>query len=618
MVLEINELRFAYTDEYILDGVSFVVNDDDRIGLVGYNGNGKTTLLELIAGNLLPNSGDISFKRGAVSGYLTQNVRLNDSNTVFEEMRTANGADRLLKRMKIIEEEMENDRSLMSEYEELCNRYEAADGYNLDYNIKKILNGMAFPEDTYDKKIGVLSGGERTRLSLARLLISNPDILLLDEPTNHLDQDTTEWLEKYLSEYKGSVIAVSHDRWFLDKVTNRTIEIIGGKAVIYKGNYSDYTRERQFNEEQGRKEYERKKELAAKLSDYVDKNLTRASTSNMAKSRRKQLEKLDLTAPENISHEAVRFHIEPISKPYKDVLTVKKLSVSVDGRYLVEGLDLAIERGDRLAIVGPNGSGKTTFLNVILGKRMPDYGSVRIGEGVKLSYIQQNILGSITGDPMSYIWDEFPSMTPLEVRSHLAQAGFTDEEVFSPAQGLSGGETARLQLSRVCLEHPNFLVLDEPTNHLDIFSKEALEKTLSDYEGTLIVVSHDRYFLSSLGAKILLIEPQSHRLFDSFDDYMKYRDNLGKEVTEVSQETKEQRQKYGKEQRKQRADSRKRLADCEKEIEQCDSEISELEKESALPETVSNHIRLTEICEKLEELRSLQSKLMDEWVKLSE
>ena len=622
MILELNNITHYYGSTLILKDISFKVEAKERLGIVGYNGCGKTTLLRIITKELTPSSGTISSKEGVTIGYLKQAAGLRNENTVFEEMKTISGVDRIIKRMNEIEHKMGEDDSLISEYTDLSARFEAIGGYELDYRIRKILFGMSFLEADFTKKIAVLSGGEKTRLAFAKLLVSNPDILVLDEPTNHLDMNTLEWLEEYLLSYNGAVVAVSHDRFFLDRIMGRICEIINNKAFIYRGNYTKFIEQREFKEAQQLKDYQETMEKAEKYRTYAERNIERDSSSNMAKSRLKMLGRLNLERPENLEHEKVRFQIEISNEPFKEVLTLENVDIKVGNRTLVKGLDFTLLRQDRVAIVGPNGSGKTTLLNVIDSRRMPDNGTVKIGGGVKKSFLEQNITETRTESPIMYIWDRYTSMTQLQIRNLLASIGFRGEDVFLPGNSLSGGELAKLHMARISLERPNFLILDEPSNHLDIYTKELLTKALEEYKGTMIVVSHDRYLLSHLNAKILLLDGKGGTTF--FESFNAYREFLEKEKAN-NEDRNEQDDSFDsergtpnqKEQRRQRALHRDRISFLEENISKLEGRIIALENEAMEEDVVSDHIRLGEIYTELDELRVTLSSYSDEWIRLT-
>ncbi|MEG2633261.1 MAG: ABC-F family ATP-binding cassette domain-containing protein [Oscillospiraceae bacterium] len=630
MILEANGIALSFGADVVLKNVTFQINEAERVGLVGYNGCGKTTLLNIITGELEQTEGTIALKNNATVGYLKQTAGLNLKNTVYSEMKSVNNADVLLARMKELELTMGDDHVLIEEYERVSARYEAIDGYHLDYNIKRILNGMAFAEETHSKSVAVLSGGEKTRLALSKLLILSPDLLILDEPTNHLDIDTIEWLEKFLLAYRGSILIVSHDRYFLDRVTTRTLEIQNGKSKLYNGNFSAYMRQKEENDAREETVYKRTAAEADKLREYAERNMARASTSNMAKSRLKMLDRLDLSAPENAEHTKVKFRITPLSEPYKDVVVAKNLGVAVGKRDLIKDLSFTLLRGERIAIIGANGTGKTTLLKTLLGKHPQSSGKLIMGGGVKASCLEQNLYGVRSKNPLEYIWDLYPSMSQLEVRSLLASVGFRGEEIYTDSKGLSGGELARLNMARIALEHPNLLILDEPTNHLDIYTKDVLCDALRVFDGTMIVVTHDRYLMELLDSRILLLDGESGVFFESYGQYQEYREtgvvppqngeakrNEAAELQPKRDELVESTKAVinnQKEIRKRRAEERERKSVVEKRIDLLEGEIYDLQSQLELSEVACDHEKLGEICAVLEKYKAEMEELTDEWL----
>ena len=493
---------------------------------------------------------------------------------------------------------------------------DAMDAYNMDTQIRKVLNGMGFPENTWEKKAGVLSGGEQTRLRLARLLLERPDVLILDEPTNHLDLTTMDWLETYLKAYRGAVLVVSHDRYFLDAVCTRIWELAGKTIVTYKGNYSAYLPQREAADERQQKLHDAAVEKAAKLQDYIDRNLVRASTTKMAQSRRKQLEKLEIVdAPERPGR-GLNFRFEYDIEPYEELVIMKGLTIRIGERTLLEPLDYTVRRGDKLVIAGPNGTGKSTLLQVLDGKRRPSGGMVRLGSGAKAGVFTQQ-QARRAGRVIDAIWNQYPRFTELEVRSHLARFGYRGEEVFKDCATLSGGEAARLRFAELALERPNLMFLDEPTNHLDIYMRESLTQALAAYTGTLLLVTHDRYLMQTLGCPILYLEDGKAMLYRDFAA-LHAQDTAPAAPRAAAPKEAPARGGYGKEQRRRRAELRARIKALEDEIEDLGAHIVELENELNDPQVLRDHLLVRDKCDELDDARFHQQEKFDEWERLSE
>lgn len=619
MLIELQDLGKSFGEHEVLKHVTASVERGDRIGIIGANGTGKTTLLRVLCGESLPDAGDAAFAAGATCGYLEQTGHLDPEKDVYETMRLAfQPALDAMAELETLQKQLAADlhNTAITDKITVCNAViDAMDAYNMDTQIKKVLNGMGFPADTWKKKAGVLSGGEQTRLRLARLLLERPDILILDEPTNHLDLETMDWLETYLKAYRGAVLVVSHDRYFLDSVCTRIWELRGKTITTYRGNYSAYLPQREAADERLQKQHDADVEKAAKLQDYIDRNLVRASTTKMAQSRRKQLEKLEITeAPQAEAHQ-LNFRFEYDIEPYDELVIMKGLTIRIGERTLLEALDYVVHRGDKLIIAGPNGTGKSTLLQVLDGKRRPSGGMVRLGTGARPGiFVQQQTRRA--GRVIDAIWNQYPRFTELEVRSHLARFGYRGEEVFKDCATLSGGEMARLRFAELALERPNLMFLDEPTNHLDIFMRETLTDALSAYTGTLLLVTHDRYLMQTLGCPILYLEDGKATFYQNFQ---KLHDrDTSKQPEPAKQEDKPQKAGYGKEQRRRRAEVRTRLKALETEIEELGAHIVELENEINDPEILRDHLLLRDKCDELDDSRFHQQELYDEWEKLAE
>lgn len=621
MLLTIQNIQKYFGAELCLRNISCVLDAQDRAGIIGENGAGKTTLIKIITGELYPDDGIVTLAHGATVGYLEQNSVLDPACTVYREMedafRSVLDAMDEMKRLERQMAECPGDHMLLERHAQLSAVVDAADGYNMDTQIKKILNGMAFPAPDYQKSVAVLSGGEHTRLCLAKLLLQKPDLLILDEPTNHLDFETMEWLESYLKTYPGAILVVSHDRYFLDAVCNRIFEIEDNTLTAYKGNYSAYLPQKEAAVALQQKQHDADMEKAAKLEDYIARNLVRASTTKMAQSRRKQLEKMEITEAPRTSHTDLKFRFTFDVTPYNEILTAKNISVTLGGKRLVEGLDLLVKRGERLVIAGPNGAGKSTLLRVLDGKLRPQAGTVRLGAGAKPSVFEQQQLRR-GGTVISTIWDKYPKFTELEVRSHLAKLNFRGEDVFKPCSALSGGELARLRFAEILLEKPNLLFLDEPTNHLDIYTRESLGAALASYEGTLVLVTHDRYLMNSLACPILFIENGKTSLYEDYDAMM-HRGAVPPEKNIAPEKTASAgKAAYGKEQRRRRAELRARIKALEDEMETLALRIMALEGEVNDPDILRDHTRLRDVCDELDDTRFHQDEVLAEWERLVE
>lgn len=619
MLLELQELGKSFGEHEVLQNVNTSVERGDRIGIIGANGTGKTTLLRILCGESLPDSGDAAFGNGVTCGYLEQNAHLDPTLDVYATMKLAfEPATKAMQRMEILQKQLAKEPDNVSVQEEIaqCNAViDAMDAYQMDTQIKKVLNGMGFPAETWTKQAGVLSGGEQTRLRLARLLLERPDLLILDEPTNHLDIETMDWLENYLKAYRGAVLVVSHDRYFLDAVCTKIWELRGKTINTYRGNYSAYLPQREAADERQQKLHDAAVEKAAKLQDYIDRNLVRASTTKMAQSRRKQLEKLEIVDAPEVEARELSFRFEYDIEPYDELVIMKNLTVRIGDRTLIDQLDYTVHRGDKLIIAGPNGTGKSTLLQVLDGKRRPSGGMVRLGSGAKPGVFTQQ-QARRTGRVIDAIWNQYPRFTELEVRSHLARFGYRGEDVFKDCAQLSGGELARLRFSELALERPNLMFLDEPTNHLDIYMRESLTQALAAYTGTLLLVTHDRYLMQTLACPILYLENGQAQFYPNFEAF-KNRDN-SKQCSNISTESGAKKQAYGKEQRRRRAEVRARLKAVENEIEELGAHIVELENEINDPEVLRDHVLLRDKCDELDDTRFHQQELFDEWERLAQ
>ena len=630
MLISLNNISKDFLDKSILKNVTLAVNDKDRIGLLGINGVGKTTLLNIISGNLEYDDGTIAAKPDLRIGYLKQNEALNTSNTLKEEIQnslqlvfdTRKNLEDLSRKMSLANEEEYNILSV--EYERLTNIYNAADGYNAEVRINTVLNGMGFGNFDMETSVSVLSGGEKTRFALAKILVENPNLLILDEPTNHLDFSMLNWLENYLASYKGAVIIVSHDRYFLNAVASDICEIENGELVRYKGGYSSFLTQKEERIKTLTKEYEKQQKEIEELRDYVRRNIAKSSSINSVGSRVKALEKMELAAKPNPTvndlHIAFPFDIEP----HKTILECKGLKVSVgkgdSKRTLFQNLDLEISRGEKVAFVGKNGVGKSSFLKAIL-KKMTYEGSVRWGGNVKISYFDQELASlDLNMTVLEAVHRKFPTKTEYEIRSMLARFLIEDEDVFKRIREMSGANRAKVALCIITFERSNVLVLDEPTNHLDYKAKEALDKALREYEGALIMVSHDRYLLNSVPDKIIEMKPDEVVIYKGNYDY--YKEHAQAEIKEKTAKPEERSNaaiEYD-ESRKNKAQDRKRrakLMNTEKEINALQSEIDELKALIEDPDISSDYARLSEILEDIRVKEEALEELETLWLELA-
>lgn len=555
IVLQLNKIKKSYDAAVIVEDASFIIRSGDKVGLVGANGAGKSTLVRIATGEESPDHGEVTVKDDVTIGYVSQFINANEDATVYEFVATAKAKLRAMEdELRRLEQEMAKPQvyedesrfeATSAKYDRLSHEFAQRGGYAWQTDIRRVLTGLAFPVDWHDRPVKSLSGGQKTRLSLARLLAMEPTLLVLDEPTNYLDTDTLTWLESYLKSYEGSILVVSHDRYFLDEITNQTVELENGTTTSYVGNYDRYVEQKVQARLQQAKAFAHQQEEIDRLETFVQKNLARASTTKRAQSRRRMLERMDRV--ESPDGPGAKVHLGfDIGRPSgRDVLLVDDLAIGYRGNQLAQHIKFRLERGMRLAILGPNGVGKTTLLKTLLSQLPALSGSHQFGQHVRVAYYDQeqsNLDGSKT--VLSQIWDEHPAMDRGTVRGLLAQFLFRGSDVDKPVTGLSGGERSRLSLCRLMLEKANTLFMDEPTNHLDIPSKEVLEDALVDYEGTLLFVSHDRYFIDSIATHVAVLTEDGLTLF--IGNYSDYRNKLAEnerlqEILEAEQQKLSQR-----------------------------------------------------------------------------
>lgn len=644
MLLNVEHLYKYFNGQALLKDINFTVEDREAVGLIGINGCGKSTLLNIITGSegydKTPEGlGSVNIAGKASIGFLRQNSGLNSELTIGEEMKNAFAPLlETLDKMKVLEKKMADGGdidSISHEYAELSSYFEARDGYRIDVKIKQVLNGMGFGSTPTDRVISTLSGGEKTRLALAKLLLEEPNLLILDEPTNHLDFETLMWLEDYLKGYKGAIIIVSHDRYFLNKVCTRICEIEQGRLTSYRGDYSSYLVQKKMNSERQLKEYEAQQKEIAKLEDYVAKNLVRASTSKMAKSRQHMLDRIERIDKPLMYTKPPKIKLEYDIEPTKEIVRVVDCPLVVgegaDKKELIKSLTMNVRRGEHVAIIGANGIGKTSILKLIQGIIPHEGGNISWGGNVKISYFEQEhaIL-----DPhktmLEEIMDRYPRLSEQQARSVLGAVLLTGENVFKPISVLSGGERAKLCFAIMALNRGNVLVLDEPTNHLDLSTKEVLEDALAEFGGTIILVSHDRYLLNKVASRIIEIKHDEVNSYEgNFDAYseavnaarqlkMQSEAEIKRAEEEKAYKENKAKQYRSKEQRAADAQKRNRIRELEKEIEDTEVLIFELENAISDPGIASDYSKMSEKCKELEEAKTALDQKMDEWAELSD
>ncbi len=641
MLLSLTNVSKIFNGKLVLDNVSLTVDETDKIGIVGNNGCGKSTLLKIITGSLEPDrtnekDGVVSFAAKTSVGYLEQMGGLDSRNTVMEEMeKVFDPIHKAIERMREIELEIERgDNSSADEYQQLSSWVEANEGYNTEVKIRTILNGMGFSGDQLDRTVSGFSGGEKTRLCIAKLLLEEPNLLILDEPTNHLDFKTIMWLEEYLRTYRGAVMIVSHDRYFLDRLCTSICEIEHGRLQRYKGNYSAFIRQREENDIRREREYDQQQKEIAKLEDYVARNLVRASTTKMAQSRRRQLEKMERIEKPFHDEKHAKINFTYAVEPPLDVLKVKNADISVGegaGRKtLVDDISFEVRRGEKVGIIGDNGIGKSTLLKIIQGL-IPHEGTVRWNTNVKISYFEQestNLNRELT--VMEELHSRYPSLSDLEVRSLLAQVRFVGENVFKEIGVISGGERAKLCFAIMMQEHGNVLILDEPTNHLDLSSKEAIETALEEYTGTVIFVSHDRYLLSRIADRLIELTNGTYREYNC--GFEKYLDILRAEQAEekkiadaqkfakAAEAAKDKQAKTyrSKQQRSADAARKNEMRRLEKEIDEFQKQIDALTEEIGREEVYSDYELMSAKCAEIDELKRKIDENFEKLIELDE
>lgn len=644
ILLQLNDISKSFDGDDIFTRVNFEVKTGERIGVVGRNGAGKSTLMKIIAGVEDYDSGHISKIKNLRMGYLTQQMTLNSSASVFEEM--SKPFEHLKKMERLIKEETnwladhasdyDSDayQQHMERYESLTNQFEQLDGYQYESKIKTVLHGLNFTEDDFDKPINDFSGGQKTRLSLAQMLLNEPDLLLLDEPTNHLDLETTKWLEDYLKYFKGAIVIISHDRYFLDKIVTQIYDVALADVKRYVGNYEQFIEQRDKYYESRMQEYERQQDEIKRLETFVEKNITRASTSGMAKSRRKTLEKMERIDKPMLDARSANIQFGFNRNTGNDVMHIRNLEIGYDAP-ITSPINIEVTKGDHIAIIGPNGVGKTTLIKTIAQRQDQIDGNITFGANLQIGYYDQKQAEFKSNKTiLDYVWDQYPTMNEKDIRAVLGRFLFVQDDVKKIINDLSGGEKARLQLALLMLQRDNVLILDEPTNHLDIDSKEMLEQALKDFEGTILFVSHDRYFINQLANKVFDLNIDGGQMY--LGDYQYYiekteeaaaleafenernddsKNNVSNQnVNNITINTYDSQKQQRREQRK----LERLIEECESKIESYENEIAQIDEQLTQPDVFNNPEKASSLANQKQETEQKLEQVMTEWENLQE
>lgn len=637
IILGCKELEKSYGTKVILNKLNFSINEGDKVGLIGANGEGKSTLFKILTGELPHDAGDIFLDKNKTLGYLSQHLSLGDDSTIYSEaLSVFKGLLDIEEKLFTLEEKLKEPydeekaayhEKLITDYTTLQDIYSHRGGYTYKGEISRVVKGLGFSERDFDKPIYSLSGGQKTRVALIKLLLQNPDILLLDEPTNHLDLEAIEWLEEYLLAYKGSVLVISHDRFFLDKVTTVTFELIQGSIYCYNAPYTKFLELRQKDFEARAKAYNLQQAEIKRQKEIIEKyrSFNREKSIRAAESREKALSKIELIDAPVREKTASKISFETRVKSGNDVLHVEDLKKSYGERILFENLTFDLKRGDKVALIGENGRGKTTLFKIILNMMKADKGLTILGRNVEVGYYDQEQSDlNMNNTILDEVWDAFPELTTSEVRGALAAFLFKGEEVFKNISLLSGGEKCRINLLKLMLAKSNLLLLDEPTNHLDILSREALEDAIMSYDGTLMVISHDRYFLNKVINKIYELNADGIKEFlGNYSYYSEKKKNptryeqieetSGKTKTQIREERKKQKQSE-----KEAKASKLRIQNIEKEIAASEKELTELHEQQCLPEVYSNPEKSEEVTKNIAKIQEAIEALYEEWETLVE
>lgn len=629
--LSVRNLTMTFIERNLFTDVSFDVEERDKVGFIGANGVGKTTLFKILNGEISPVSGTVTFSKNVRPGYMEQHACNNPRADVYHELLSVfDYLSDMETEISALAHQIDNKSGNLDELVErqtmLIEQFERAGGLTYKSRTRSALLGLGFSENDFTMPVGNLSGGQRSKLCLAKLLLSQSNMLLLDEPTNHLDIDAIAWLEGFLRDFKGAMIIISHDRYFLDNVTNKTIELEHNRAMVYTGSYSEFVKKKESVNESLKNKYEHDLKEIKRIEGIVEQQKRWGQAHNFitAASKQKEADRIkdQLVAPES-ELETMRMHFEPRCESGNDVLICKNLAKSFDDKQLFKNVDIHIRKGERVFIIGGNGCGKTTLFRILTGKTPMDSGEYDYGANVEIGYfdqMQQNL--DLSKTALDEVWDTFPNMTQTEVRSALASFLFKGDEVFKPLSKMSGGERARVSLLKLMLKGSNFLLLDEPTNHLDASSREELEKTLLDYSGTMLIVSHDRYFINKIADRILLLTNNGVKEYLGNYDYYLERttaEKSGAVLTESKKEKKEKPQNDYFLQKQKQSEERKRqtkLKKAEAEIERLDEEIAKTQELLSSEEVAADYEKLMELSKRLEDLQKQQEEQYEIWEEL--
>ena len=636
MILSCQNITKAFDGKTILKQANFHIEDHEKAAIIGINGAGKTTLLNIITGRLSPDEGVVSISKGKTIGYLEQNPILDSENTIFDELMSVKNYLLVMEQdIRRMEQDMKHKdgealKTLMDQYARLTTRFEMENGYAYKSELTGVLKGLGFDESEYDKPVRTLSGGQKTRVALGKLLLLSPDIILLDEPTNHLDMNAIRWLEGYLAAYRGAVLIVSHDRYFLDRIAVKIIEIDAGVVMTFAGNYSEYAKKKEQYRISRMHAYLNQQQEIKHQQEVIDKlkSFNREKSIRRAESREKMLEKIEVLEKPAEVRSDMHIALIPSITSGKDVLDITELSKAFDREVLFEKISFSLKRGEHVAIIGDNGTGKTTLLKLINELLPADEGTIRLGANVHIGYYdQEHHVLHAEKSIYDEISDEYPTLTTTEIRNILAAFLFTGDDVFKLIRDCSGGERGRISLAKLMLSEANFLILDEPTNHLDIMSKEILEDAINDYEGTVLYVSHDRYFINRTAGRILdLRDGKLTGYLGNYDYYLEKRlaQNEAQPSWSVSSQNKDTAPSDSKldwqAKKEQQAKARKRendLKKCEDTIALLEKEIADIESDMALPENATNASKLQELSSRQEEINDRLLSLYEKWEELS-